>query len=46
MNKRPSVTRFLRKKTYAGRDVKRTRVVRRNTLRERGRKIKPMMKGR
>ena len=43
-SKRPSVTRFGRKKTYAGRDVKRTTVVRRNTPKEKGRKMRPMRK--
>lgn len=40
--KRPKVTRFNSKKTYAGRSVKRTVVVRRNTPHERGRKMKLM----
>jgi len=49
--KKPTVTRFARKKTYAGRDVKRTTVVRRNRpglAMRKGRAMKPMraMRGR
>lgn len=43
-SKKPSVQRFVRQKTYAGRDIKRTRVVRRNRSELRGRRIKTLRK--
>lgn len=48
-SKRPKITRFIRKKTYAGRDVKKTRVERRERPMLNGRKMKAMrsmMRGR
>ena len=45
--KKPVVTRFVKKPTYAGREVKRTTVVRRNLPKKRNlRKLRPMRKGR
>ena len=47
--KKPVVTRFTRKPTYAGRDVKRTTVVRRDRPMTKERKMvamRPMRKGR
>ena len=40
--KKPTVKRFDRKKTYAGRDVKRTVVTRRERPGLKGRKMRPM----
>lgn len=44
--KRPAVTRFGLKKTYGGRDVKRTTVVRRDLQSRKMRQMRPMRKGR
>lgn len=41
-SKRPSVQRFERKPTFAGRDVKRTVVVRRTRPEKTGRAMRPM----
>ena len=40
--KKPTVKRFNRKSTYAGRDVKRTTVIRRSRPMEKGKKMKPI----
>ena len=39
-SKKPSVQRFVRQKTYEGRDIKRTRVMRRNKPMTQGRAVK------
>ena len=41
--KKPKVTRFERKQSYDGRDVKRTSVVRRETPGNKGRPTRPMI---
>lgn len=44
--KKPTVTRFTRKPTFAGRDVKRTTVVRRDVPGRPARPMRPVRKGR
>lgn len=41
--KKPTVTRFVRKPTFAGRDVKKTSVVKRINPLEKGKKMKPLV---